>query len=233
MNRIARLGRHLVLDVSPLRRSRDLRCLVAGQLLSTLGQLTTVAVPYQVYILTRSSLDVGLVSLATVLPLIAGALLGGSLADAADRRKILLGAQLLTLLCSAGLAVNADTGPALWPLFALPAMAAGFAAATESGLSAILPNLVRRSEVAAVNAMFQALFQIGQVAGPAVAGLLLAGAGVRFVYWMDVATMAAAIVATFLMGPQVPQVSQAGAGHRARLPPVPARVSFLARRPGL
>ena len=50
-----------------------MRCLVAGQLLSTLGaQLTTVAVPYQVYILTRSSLDVGLVSLATVLPLIAG-----------------------------------------------------------------------------------------------------------------------------------------------------------------
>src|SRR5580658_3304910 len=91
MKRIAQLGRHLVMDVSPLRRSRDLRCLVAGQLLSTLGaQLTTVAVPYQVYVLTRSSLDVGLVSLATVLPLIAGALLGGSLADAVDRRTILL-----------------------------------------------------------------------------------------------------------------------------------------------
>src|ERR1700728_2251724 len=232
MKRIARLGRHLVLDVSPLRRSRDLRCLVAGQLLSTLGaQLTTVAVPYQVYILTRSSLDVGLVSLATVLPLIAGALLGGSLADAADRRKILLGAQSLTLLCSAGLAVNADTGPALWPLFALPAMAAGFATATESGLSAILPNLVRRSEVAAVNAMFQALFQIGQIAGPAVAGLLLAGAGVRFVYWLDVATMAAAIVATFLMGPQVPQVSQAGASHRPGLRSIVAGFSFLRGRP--
>jgi MFS family permease len=241
VKRIARLGRHLVLDVSPLRRSRDLRCLVAGQLLSTLGgQLTTVAVPYQVYILTRSSLDVGLVSLATVLPLIAGALLGGSLADAADRRKILLGAQLLTLLCSAGLAVNADTGPALWPLFALPAMAAGFATATESGLSAILPNLVRRSEVAAVNAMFQALFQIGGVAGPAVAGLLLAGAGVRLVYWMDAATMAAAIAATFLMGPQVPQVQQVqqvqqvrqpGAGRRPGLRSIAAGFSYLRGRP--
>ena len=229
MKRIARLGRHLVLDVSPLRRSRDLRCLVAGQLLSTLGaQLTTVAVPYQVYLLTRSSLDVGLVSLATVLPLIAGALLGGSLADAADRRKILLVAQLLTLLCSAGLAVNADTGPALWPLFALPAMAGGFAMATESGMSAILPNLVRRSEVAAVNAMFQALFQIGQVAGPAVAGLLLAGAGVRFVYWIDVATMAASITATFLMGPQVPQAS---ASHRPGLRSIVAGFSYLRGRP--
>src|SRR6204780_747796 len=230
MNRIARLGRHLVLDVSPVRRSRDLRCLVAGQLLSTLGgQLTTVAVPYQVYVLTRSSLDVGLVSLATVLPLIAGALLGGSLADAADRRKILLGAQSLTLACSAGLAVNADTGTALWPLFALPAMAAGFATATESGLSAILPNLVRRPEVAAVNTVFQALFQIGQIAGPAVAGLLLAGAGIRFVYWLDVATMAGAIVATFLMGPYagVPLRRARGRrparrGHRRLDPPDPA-----------
>src|SRR5262249_57573420 len=92
------------------------------------------AVGYEVYALTRSSLAVGLVSLAQVLPLIAGALLGGSLADAADRRRVLLGAQLLTLLCSVGLAVNADTGPMLWPLFALPAIAAGFTATTERGL---------------------------------------------------------------------------------------------------
>jgi MFS family permease len=226
---MAQLGRHLVLDLSPLRRSRDLRCLVAGQLASTLGaQLTVVAVPYQVYTLTRSSLDVGLVSLAQVLPLIAGALLGGSLADAVDRRRVLLGAQLLTLLCSAGLAVNADTGPALWPLFVLPAMAAGFSATTESGLSAILPNLVRRSEVATVNAMFQALFQIGQVAGPAVAGLLLAGAGVRFVYWMDVTTLAAAIVVTFLISPQPPQ---AAASHPAGLRSILAGFSYLRGRP--
>ena len=116
----------------------------------------------------------------------------------------------------------------MWPLFALPAVAAGFATAAESGLSAILPNLVRRSEVAAVNAMFQALFQIGQVAGPAVAGLLLAGAGVRFVYWMDVATMAAAIAATFLMGPQVPL---AGSSRRPGLRSIVAGFSYLRGRP--
>jgi predicted MFS family arabinose efflux permease len=229
MNRLARLGRHLVLDVSPLRRSRDLRWLVAGQLLSTLGaQLTVVAVPFQVYALTRSSLDVGLISLAQVIPLLGGALLGGALADAGDRRTLLLVAQSLTLLCSAGLAANADTGPALWPLFALPAVAAGFAVATESGLSAILPNLVRRSEVAAVNAMFQALFQIGQVAGPAVAGLLLAGAGVRFVYWMDVATMAAAILATLRMGPQP---ARAEAGQPTGLRSIVAGFRYLRGQP--
>jgi len=226
---MARLWRHVLVDVSPLRRSRDLRCLAAGQLLSTLGaQLTMVAVAYQVYALTRSSLAVGLVSLVQLLPLIAGALLGGSLADAAERRRVLLGAQLLTLLCSAGLAVNADTGPLLWPLFALPAVAAGFTATIESGMSAILPNLVPRSEVATVNAMFQALFQIGQVAGPAVAGLLLAGAGVRFVYWMDVATIAAAMLATFLMSPQPPQ---AAVGQRPGLRSIVTGLRYLRGRP--
>jgi predicted MFS family arabinose efflux permease len=226
---MARVGRHVLVDVSPLRRSRDLRCLTVGQLLSTLGaQLTMVAVAYQVYALTRSSLAVGLVSLAQVVPLIAGALLGGSLADAADRRRVLLVAQVLTLLCSAGLAVNADTGPTLWPLFVLPAVAAGFTATTESGMSAILPNLVHRREVATVNAMFQALFQIGQVAGPAVAGLLLAGAGVRFVYWVDVASIAVAVFATFLISPQPPQ---SAASHPPGLRSIVTGLRYLRGRP--
>jgi MFS family permease len=216
MKRIARIGRHLVVDMTPLRKSRDLRCLFGGQLISMLGgQLTTVAVPYQVYVLTRSSLDVGLVSLAQLLPLIAGGLLGGSLADAVDRRVVLLASQLLTALCAVGLAVNADAGTAAWPLFALPAAAAGCAVAGESGLSAILPNLAGRSGTATANAMFQALLQVGQVAGPALAGLLIAGTGVRFVYWVDAASLAAAMLATSLIGPQPPAATSHPPGLRA------------------
>jgi hypothetical protein len=74
-----RTERRVFIDLSPLRRSRDLRCLVLGELASVLGtQLTTVAVPYQVYQLTHSSLDVGLVSLAQLFPLIAGSLRGSA-----------------------------------------------------------------------------------------------------------------------------------------------------------
>src|SRR5206468_9352275 len=79
-----------------------------------------------------------------------------------------------------------------------------------------------------VNAMFQALFQVGQVAGPAVAGLLLAGAGVRFVYWMDVASIAAAMLATFLISPQPPQ---AGASHPPGLRSIVTGLSYLRGRP--
>jgi len=224
----ARTERRVLIDLSPLRRSRDLRCLVLGELGSVLGtQLTTVAVPYQVYQLTHSSLAVGLVSLAQLFPLIAGSLLGGSLVDAMDRRRLLMVAQVLMAGCSAGLAVNADVGTALWPLFVLPALAAGFAALDDAGRSAIVPNLVQRSEVPTANAMFQALFQFGLVAGPAVAGLLLAGAGVRFVYWMDVASFGAALLAAFLISPQPP----AGAvGHRPGLRSVVEGLRFVRGR---
>ena len=126
------------------------------------------------YQLTHSSLDVGLVSLAQLLPLITGALLGGSLVDAMDRRRLLMLAQLPPALCS-GLAVNADLGTSLWPLFVLPALSAGFSPLDSAARSAIVPNLVRRSELPTASAMFQSLFQFGLVVGPAVAGLLLAG----------------------------------------------------------
>ena len=207
-----RPARRLFIDLTPLRRSRDFRFLIGGELVSVLGtQLTTVAVPYQVYRLTHSSLDVGLVSLVQLFPLIAGSLLGGSVADAMDRRRLLMMAQVLPALCSAGLAVNADLGTSLWPLFVLPALSAGFSPLDNAGRSSIVPRLVPRSELSTANAMFQALFQFGLVVGPAVAGLLLAGAGVLFVYWMDVASFGAALLGAFLMSPQPPAATPDGA----------------------
>src|SRR6202451_1074632 len=83
--------RHVLLDITPLRRSRDYPALISGLGVSVLGnQLTTVAVPFQVYAITRSSLMVGLVSLAQLFPLIFGSLLGGSLVDAVERREVVL-----------------------------------------------------------------------------------------------------------------------------------------------
>ena len=229
MGSLSRLARHLVIDVTPLRRSRDLRYLVTGQLIAELGsQLTTVAVPYQVYLLTHSSLDVGLVSLAQLVPLIIGSLLGGSLADVIDRRLLLLVTELLMAASIAGLAINTDLGPALWPLFVLPALGQGFSAVGSAGMSAIVPNLVHRSEVSTANAMFQVLFQVGTVVGPAIAGLLLAGAGVRFVYWLDVAGLCAAMAAAFAIPAQRP--APAGSSHRPGLRSIVEGFSFLRGR---
>jgi predicted MFS family arabinose efflux permease len=197
--------RSLLIDLGPLSRSRDFRRLVLGEGVAILGsQVTTVAVPWQVYRLTHSSFDVGLVSLAQLVPLIVGSVLGGSVADAVDRRRLLLAVESLMALASAGLALNADLGASLWPLFVLPAVAATLSGCDGSTRNALVPNMVGRADVSAANAIFQALFQVGTVVGPAVAGLLLAGAGVRFVYWVDVATFAVALAAVFRISPQPP-----------------------------
>jgi MFS family permease len=207
------LGRHILLDLTPLRRSRDYRALITGLGISVLGnQLTTVAVPFQVYAITRSSLVVGLVSLTQLFPLIFGSLLGGSLVDAMDRRKILIVVETIGALCSAALALNADLGPRLWPLFLFPAITAALSGIDSSARNAMLPGLVGMELLPASNAIFQSLFQTGAIVGPAVAGLLLAGAGVHVIYWIDAVSFLLAVSAVLTMSPQrVPESGVAGA----------------------
>ena len=206
------LTRHVFLDLTPLRRSADFRALIGGLGASTLGtQLTAVAVPYQVYGLTRSSLYVGLVSLAQLFPLIFGSLFGGSLVDAVDRRRMLLAVEALGAVSSAGLALNADFGPVLWPLFLFPAATAALSGMDSSARGAMVPGMVGMAAVPAANATFQALFQTGGIVGPAAAGLLLAGAGVHAVYWVDVVSYLIAVAAVLAISPQPPAPVAAGA----------------------
>jgi MFS family permease len=221
------LGRHIFLDLTPLRRSRDYRALITGLGVSVLGnQLTTVAVPFQVYAITRSSLMVGLVSLTQLFPLIFGSLLGGSLVDAMDRRKILIAVETLGALCSAALALNADFGPQLWPLFLFPAITAAQSGIDSSARNAMLPSLVGMELLPASNAIFQSLFQTGAIVGPAVAGLLLAGAGVHLIYWIDAVSYLIAISAVLTMSPQ-PVPAAAGTGA------APARPGWRSTMDGL
>jgi MFS family permease len=191
------------MDFTPLTVSRDFRWLLGGQLVSILGtQLTSVAVPYQVYQMTRSSLDVGLVSLAQLVPLIVGSLLGGSLVDSVDRRRLLAIVETLGALMTAGLALNADLLHALWPLFVFPAATAALGGIDSSARNAMVPGLVGLRLVPSANALFQSLFQMGGIVGPAVAGLLLAGAGVRFVYWLNVVSFLCSVACVLLMSRQ-------------------------------
>jgi MFS family permease len=220
-------GRRILLDLTPLRRSRDYRALITGLGVSVLGnQLTTVAVPFQVYAITRSSLIVGLVSLTQLFPLIFGSLLGGSLVDAVDRRKILIVVETLGALCSAALALNADFGPQLWPLFLFPAVTAAQSGIDSSARNAMLPGLVGMELLPASNAIFQSLFQTGAIVGPAVAGLLLAGAGVHLIYWIDAVSYLVAMSAVLTMSPQpVPAADGTGAA--------PARPGWRSTMDGL
>jgi ENTS family enterobactin (siderophore) exporter len=198
-------ARRLLIDLAPVRENRDFRRLVAGELVSALGtQLTVVAVMFQVYAITGSSLYVGLVSLAEIGPLIAGSLIGGAVADSIDRRRLLLVVECLMALSSAALALNADRGAALWPLFVFPACIAALSGFDGPARSAIIVGLLPAKQLSSANAMLQALAQLGMIVGPAAGGLLLAGVGVRLVYWIDVATFLGCLAAVATMAPQPP-----------------------------
>jgi MFS family permease len=197
-------GRILV-DVTPLRESRDFRLLFTGQLISMLGtQLTVVAIPYQVYRLTHSSLQVGAISLAQLLPFIAGALAAGPIGDSVDRRRIMLWTTGAMSLTSGALALNASLHHAsLLALYLVSSLAAGFMGFSNTARMASVPGLVQRRHLTAANAMMQITFQLGVIVGPALSGVLL-GIGLPLVFAIDAGTFVVAVVATFLLQPIPP-----------------------------
>src|SRR3984957_12323274 len=117
----------LFADLSPIRENRDFRRLWMGQSISNIGnQLTVVAVSYQTYLITGSTLMVGLIGLIQLGPSLIGSLFGGSIADAVDRRRVVICGQIALAMASGGLFLNTALGhPTIAPLFVCVAAAAG------------------------------------------------------------------------------------------------------------
>jgi MFS family permease len=201
------LVRGLAVDLSPLRHSRDFRLLWAGQLVSLVGrQITVVALPFQVFVLTRSPLAVGLIGLAQLVPLILGSIAGGAIADRVDRRKVLLITEAGMAASSALLLFGAMAGrPPLWYLYAATGMQAGISGINSPALSASVPNLVGRDRLPAALALNQILFNGSMIIGPAVAGIILARLGLTWAYAVDLLSFGAGMAAWSMLRPLPPQ----------------------------
>jgi MFS family permease len=203
--RFARL-RLLAIDTRPLRESRDYRRLWLGQAISYLGNMVTfVAVPYQLYALTHSPLKVGLLSICDAVPLLAFAAVGGTIADRLDRRKLVLWTELGLAGVVVLLAANAFVGsPRTWALYVLAAVATSLWALGLPALRALMPGLVPDDQLAASQALQSICSNIGAVAGPALGGVLIAAAGVRWTYAIDAATFGASMLAVWSIAPAPP-----------------------------
>ncbi|MGZ4481850.1 MAG: MFS transporter [Gaiellales bacterium] len=199
------------MDTSALRDSRDYRLLVAGGLVSGLGsQITLVALPYQVYLLTRSSFLVGLIGLAELVPLVALSLVGGTLADWLDRRRLLLASQAALLTVSAALALETALGsPPVWTLFLLAGLAAAASAVDRPTRAAIIPNVVGRERLRSAISFNYGLIQLTMVIGPALGGIVISALGLGWAYGVDVATFLAMVAAAALIASQPPAVHAA------------------------
>jgi MFS family permease len=172
--------RRLTLDLTSLRASRDWRLLFLSQDINVLGdQIRIVAVPFLVYTVTHSSFMVGLVSLVQFVPTLLLVLGAGTVADRVDRKRVLLGAQVLYALSCALLAASILTGRApLWLIFLIVAAAAGFQSLEGPARKAAIPRLVVRDQLANAMALDQVTYGLGSVIGPVGGGLLIAHIGV-------------------------------------------------------
>lgn len=198
---LRRVVRVAVVDTGPLRRHRDYRLLYAGQSISFFGtMITSVAVPFQIYSMTHSSLAVGLLGLAEIVPILLLAFLGGALADAHDRRLLVSLTELSLAVMSGILIVNALLPhPALWVLYAAASGMAGLDALQRPSLDALLPRLVERDEIVAAGALNSLRGTAGMIAGPALGGVLVATVGLPATYGIDVATFAVSLLALHAM----------------------------------
>ena len=196
----------IAVDIRPLRESRDFRRLWFGVGISAIGsQITTVAIPFQLYDETRSTLLVGLLGLAALVPLLVVPIYGGAVADAVDRRRLLLFSDVAQLLVTGGLLVNALLpNPSIWFLFVAEALGTAAYGFQRPARNALTPRLVRDDQLLAAIAVEDVVFTLARVAGPVMAGVLISVVGLPGAYGIDMVTFAASLVAIWLLPPVPP-----------------------------
>lgn len=202
----------LFADLTPLRVSPPFRRLWAALGISNIGQqMTSVAVGLQVWDITHSSLMVGFVGLAQLVPLVGFGLYGGTLSDAYDRRIVgLITAGGLWLCSVAFLTQSLLQASSVGVLYLIVAVQAGFFAVGAPARQAIIPRLVDRDLLPAANAITSVTWNLGFTLGPLLGGLLVAVSGtVSTPYAVDV--LAFGVVAwAMLRLPSLPPIVAVG-----------------------
>lgn len=220
-----RAGSRFIVDTTPFRESPRFRRLYIGHLLASVGrELTVVAVPFQVFLLTDSTLAVGALGLVQFVPLILVSLVGGAAVDAVDRRNILVISQFMLALTAVGLAVNAASAqPLVWPLFVLSGLNAGLSAFDSPARMAALPSVLPRGLLPSGFALNQTMSEVASAAGPALAGLLIAQFSLSLTYALEAVAFVAAAITLIGVGPLRPE----GGGRAVSLSSIGEGLRYL------
>lgn len=172
-----------------------------GQFVSITGtQMQLVAINWHVYLLTKSAFALGMVGLVRVVPIILCSLVGGVVADAVDRKRLMLGTQTLMLLSAGVLAIVTASGlQAVWPIFVLTAISSAATAFDNPARQALLPALVPARDFPNAVSLGFVAFQIAMVTGPVLAGVALANYSPALVYAANAASFLSVIAAVLLI----------------------------------
>jgi MFS family permease len=220
----------VIADVTPLRVSTNYRRLWIGTSVSVVGQqMTVVAVAIQVYAITRSSFDVGMIGAFALVPLIIFGLYGGAIADAVDRRRLILLTSIVLTLLSVVLYIQAVMSvESVALLYAVIALQSGFFAVNNPARSAIIPRLVGADLLPAANTLSQVTMNFGLTVGPLLGGVLIGTSGVQAAYAVDVLTYLVAVYAAWRLPALLPLVADGG-----EAPSVRGRAGFASVAEGL
>ncbi|SOD87028.1 MFS transporter [Streptomyces sp. Ag109_G2-15] len=186
------MAQALLPDLAPWKASADFRRLWASGLISNFGSfLTFVALPVQLKDLTGSAAAVGAIGAVELIPLIVFGLYGGALADALDKRQLIVWTEAGQGLLSAALLLNALLPhPAVWPLYVIAALSSALVSVQRPALDSLLPRIVAHDHLPAASSLNSLRWTVGGVAGPAVAGVVVAYAGLGWAYAADLLTFA-------------------------------------------
>ena len=224
--RMSAVLRGALADTRPLRTDSYRRLWLAGIVTVVGAQLSVVAVPTQIYALTGSSAYVGLTGLFGLVPLVVFGLWGGAIADAMDRRVLLLITGTGISLSALALWVVSAAGVGgVWTILSLFAMQSAFLAVNQPTRSAVIPRLIPLDQLPAANALNMTVVQMGAIAGPLLAGVLIPVVGLSTLYLLDAVALLTTLWATWRL-PSVPP--QGEARHRAGLREVAAGFRYAA-----
>lgn len=172
-----------------------------GQFVSVTGsQMQLVAINWHVYLLTKSALALGAVGLVRVVPIILCSLLGGVVADAVDRKRLILATQVVMLASAVALAlVTAGGLKSVWPIYLLTALSSAAVAFEAPARQALLPALVPEEDFQNAVSLYLIVFHVSMIAGPTLAGLLLNSYNPALIYAINAASFLAVIVAVLMI----------------------------------
>lgn len=199
MNRIDDAGRRR-LPVHVLRH-RDYRYIWMGQFMSMLGtQMHAAALSWQVYEMTGSVVQLGLLGLIRAIAIMSTSLVGGAVADAFNRRAVLLVTQAALMLLSVAIAMAtmADS-VTIWLLYIIAALAAATSAFDGPARQALIPALVPKIELAPAMSLNILVFSVARMVGPAAGGVAVARVGLAGTYLLDAASFLFVIAALLVM----------------------------------
>jgi MFS family permease len=206
---VGELVGRLRLDLSPVRESPDFRRLWLAQTFSFVGsEAGYVALSYQLYALTNSTLAVGLLALAELVLLLTMTLVGGALADAFDRRRLMLVQQVGMIGGVAIALANALLPhPHVWPLYASAFVVVSSFAFGAGAQHSMTPRLVGEGKLLAANNLTSLSSSLASVLGPAIAGVFIGTVGVTGAYALDGATFLGTLAAVWRL-PALPPLGE-------------------------